>query len=232
MDGVLIDSEALHWESVGDVLQRELGDDAPQLPPRIGWSDQELWPELRERWDLQPSVSELIRARARYAAQRLSAHPPPALPYALATLRHWRLIAPDLLFVVVSASPRLHIDQSLYAFVDSAGQDLFHGRVSGVEDAAYNKPAPDPYLVAMQRLSLPPERCWIVEDSTTGITAALGSGAPVFAVGAHSVSKDLRAHCVADLNTLTDLYNLWVDRIKTSQALTRLTLSDLTSPPL
>ena len=37
MDGVLVDSEALHWESVHQVLRKYLGSQAPQLEPRVGW---------------------------------------------------------------------------------------------------------------------------------------------------------------------------------------------------
>lgn len=38
------------------------------------------------------------------------------------------------------------------------------------------KPAPDIYLEACHRLGLLPQECWVIEDSPTGITAAVDAG--------------------------------------------------------
>ena len=42
------------------------------------------------------------------------------------------------------------------------------------------KPAPDPYLLAAEKLNIAPEECWAVEDSISGVSSALKAGCFVF----------------------------------------------------
>ncbi|SDF43847.1 HAD family hydrolase [Sporomusa acidovorans] len=51
------------------------------------------------------------------------------------------------------------------------------------EDVSNPKPSPEIYLKAIERLTLLPEECLIVEDNENGIKAALDSGAHVMKVG-------------------------------------------------
>ncbi len=42
------------------------------------------------------------------------------------------------------------------------------------------KPAPDPYLLAAEKLNIAPQECWAVEDSISGVSSALKAGCFVF----------------------------------------------------
>ena len=53
--------------------------------------------------------------------------------------------------------------------------DLFDAIVCS-EDCQRGKPAPDPFLEAARRLGVPPGRCLVFEDTTTGIAAANAAG--------------------------------------------------------
>lgn len=53
--------------------------------------------------------------------------------------------------------------------------DWFEAVVT-VEDYANGKPAPDPFLLAAERINVPPEKCVVFEDSPTGIEAAKAAG--------------------------------------------------------
>jgi beta-phosphoglucomutase-like phosphatase (HAD superfamily) len=44
------------------------------------------------------------------------------------------------------------------------------------------KPAPEIYLLAAHRLSVPPERCLAIEDAPAGVAAARAAGMTVVAV--------------------------------------------------
>lgn len=48
--------------------------------------------------------------------------------------------------------------------------------VIGSEDYVNGKPAPDPFLLAAQRLGVPPEECLVFEDTLIGIEAAKAAG--------------------------------------------------------
>jgi HAD superfamily hydrolase (TIGR01509 family) len=54
--------------------------------------------------------------------------------------------------------------------------DRFGDRIFSADDVARGKPAPDLFLHAAARMSTPPERCVVVEDSPAGVTAARAAG--------------------------------------------------------
>ena len=105
MDGVLVDSEDLHWQTVGDVLRVHLGVQAPSLAPRIGWGDHELWEELRSRFQLKATAVELTSERNLCALKRLSGQPPPPMLKALEAIkscfRNLNMILEDLVLRIL-----------------------------------------------------------------------------------------------------------------------------------
>lgn len=54
--------------------------------------------------------------------------------------------------------------------------DRFAGRIFSAEEVQRGKPASDLFLHAASRMSTPPERCVVVEDSPFGIAAAKAAG--------------------------------------------------------
>ena len=59
--------------------------------------------------------------------------------------------------------------------------DRFDGRIFSVDEVPRGKPAPDVFLFAAQRMGVSPDRCAVVEDSVSGVTAGLAAGMTVFA---------------------------------------------------
>jgi beta-phosphoglucomutase-like phosphatase (HAD superfamily) len=53
--------------------------------------------------------------------------------------------------------------------------NMFDANVCG-RDFAHGKPAPDIFLAAAAELGLPPERCFVVEDASSGVQAARAGG--------------------------------------------------------
>jgi HAD superfamily hydrolase (TIGR01509 family) len=71
--------------------------------------------------------------------------------------------------------------------------DRFEGRIFSVDEVAHGKPAPDIFLFAAERMGVSPDRCAVIEDSVSGVTAGLAAGMAVFAfvggvTGAESLS--------------------------------------------
>jgi len=205
MDGVLVDSEALHWRSVVLVLDA-LGALArrPAPPPRVGWGDRALWEELRLTYALPQGAEALTALRAEVAEGLLRASPPPRVPGALEGLRALKARCPSLPMGVASASQRSHMALSLREY-----EGLFDVLVSGLDDCAHNKPAPDAYLLAAARLGAPPAACWVAEDSPTGLRAALAAGARVWRVGAVEGAERLDDRCEGRLGSLEEWVALW-----------------------
>jgi beta-phosphoglucomutase len=73
-------------------------------------------------------------------------------------------------------------------------------------DVPDSKPNPRVFLVAAERLGVPPERCVVVEDAASGVEAALAAGMRVVGLGpeervgcAHLVRSSLAAVSADDL---------------------------------
>lgn len=81
----------------------------------------------------------------------------------------------------------------------------FHAVVTR-DDVTNPKPHPEPYLMAAERLGLPPEACLAVEDSHTGVRAAVAAGLQTIMVPdlVHP-SDEITAICTAVMDSLHDL---------------------------
>jgi HAD superfamily hydrolase (TIGR01509 family) len=172
-DGTLVDSEPLAGEAwrrvldpygysiseqdVANVVGRPYTYTHAYLSERVRLPDAEtLWPLLRAE------LFELIDTRLQPFADAVSA-------VADLQVRGVRV-------AVASSSVRERLDRTLarvgLAFdVSIAGDEVAHG-----------KPAPDMFLLAAERLALPPEACVVVEDSPPGVAAGLAAGMPTLGV--------------------------------------------------
>jgi HAD superfamily hydrolase (TIGR01509 family) len=62
----------------------------------------------------------------------------------------------------------------------------FDGRLTTFEDVTRGKPFPDVYLLAAERAGFPPSECLVIEDSVTGVAAAVAAGCPTLGfTGSH-----------------------------------------------
>lgn len=68
--------------------------------------------------------------------------------------------------------------------------DRFAGRIFSADEVQHGKPAPDLFMHAASRMSTPPERCIVVEDSPFGIAAAKAAG--MSALGFAAATPDVR----------------------------------------
>lgn len=76
--------------------------------------------------------------------------------------------------------------------------------VVGAEDVRHAKPAPDIFLVAVERLGFLPEQCLVVEDSLNGLAAAHSAGCATLALTtSHEVSQITADAIVRNLGDVT-----------------------------
>jgi len=77
----------------------------------------------------------------------------------------------------------------------------FEGRIFSVNDVSAPKPAPDVFLHAAATMGFAPADCVVVEDTPTGVRAALAAGMTVLAYAALTPAQRLRdagAHIIFD----------------------------------
>ena len=94
---------------------------------------------------------------------------------------------------IVTSSGRLAASQKLRM----AQIDHHFDLVITVDDVALAKPAPEPYILAAQRLGVDPARCLVFEDSETGAEAAHRAGCIVVQVPDLVPSQGRWAHHLA-----------------------------------
>jgi beta-phosphoglucomutase len=176
LDGVIVDSAALHRDS-WRLLMRELGGD---LEESAFWQTFGLRNDAILRRLVGPEVTpedvrrlgdrkeEIFRTLARGRLR--------PLPGAEACVRGVR--AAGCRAAVASSAPRANIVMMLD---ELALADQFQAVVSG-DDVALGKPNPEIFLRAASALGVPPSRCVVVEDAEAGIEAAKRAGMVAVAV--------------------------------------------------
>jgi HAD superfamily hydrolase (TIGR01509 family) len=200
MDGTLLDSEQLHWESAMQIIaeHRQREAPAPLLQDWIGWNESTFWDAMRKDFGLGPTNEELTDLRSAIFERMFVEEGPRWMLGAIPLLE--TLSRAALPMAVVTAAPRKQLD--LVAERADFGR-WFKTWLSGETDSERSKPHPDPYLEAARRLGVSPERCLAIEDSPTGAESASAAGCYTIAVPslplpaerfrvAHKLMLDLR----------------------------------------
>jgi len=174
MDGVLVDGEPLHFETVNELLGREgksisLDQYKPYMGTKTGWADMIADFGLSQpREYYSPIYRELVLARYR---ERSS-----ALPGALSIVTALRMSNQRL--ALASSSIRPWVE----ACLEKIGLGFaFEAIVTGSE-IENGKPDPEIYLLAAEKLGVDPKRCLAFEDAPAGIESARRAGMTVWAV--------------------------------------------------
>lgn len=85
---------------------------------------------------------------------------------------------------------------------------FFDAIASGLE-VERGKPSPDVFLLAAKRIGIPPEDCYVFEDSGNGIRAASAAGcAPVMVPDTAPATEELRGLCKAVCSSLLEARDL------------------------
>jgi HAD superfamily hydrolase (TIGR01509 family) len=121
----------------------------------------------------------------------------PTMPGAVKLVRE--LQSHGVKTALVSASPRNIVD----AVLDNLGHDLFPFSISS-DDVVKTKPDPEAYLKAADMSESNISNCLVFEDSITGMSAAIASGAYLIAVP-HlvSIEESPRVRVIRSLEQLS-----------------------------
>jgi beta-phosphoglucomutase len=177
MDGTLVDTAELHfaaWQEMGKQLGKPFS--RADFTATFGKRNPEILQQIygdrfnaKEIDDLGTKKEELYKAAARKQGVEL-------LPGARALLEG--LKAAGFRQAIGSSAPRGNVDLILQLTGTSA---LFDAVVSS-EDTERGKPDPQVFLVAAERVRVPPRGCVVFEDAPAGVQAAKAAGMKCVAV--------------------------------------------------
>ena len=174
IDGVLIDSEPLHFDNIVGACARYgyvfTEDDCRRA---LGTSFGEMWrmiPGL-QTMDIayDDLMVELVDAYVERVRPDMARAPAPDVIAALA--------GRGVPMAAASSSPRRIVDANIAAVGVGVHLTAWLAR----EDAREGKPAPDLYLEAARRINCAPADCLVIEDTSTGVAAGKAAGMTVIA---------------------------------------------------
>jgi beta-phosphoglucomutase len=196
MDGTLLDSAEYHWLAWREILASERYELAhSQFVATFGQRNDTI---LRGWLGADLPLSEVDRIggakEARYRAL-VQAGGITLLPGVERWLK--RLQADGWHQAIASAAPRANVE----AIMDALDIETYFDAISSAEDVQRGKPDPQVFLVAAERVGVPPARCVVVEDAPAGLLGAQRGG--MRAIGVRSSHAELQADIVVD--TLAEL---------------------------
>lgn len=169
-DGLLFDTEVVFeksWLKAGAELGLPVTTD---LTRRLsGCGKKELAAVIDDVFPGTDSL-ELVERAHRLAAESQLAMTPVVKPGAREMLEFCR--AHGIRTAVASSSMRHLVDHNL----GSTGLAGFFDAIVTGRDVVNGKPAPDIFLLAAERIGVPPSECVVFEDAFTGIRAAHAAG--------------------------------------------------------
>jgi beta-phosphoglucomutase len=177
LDGTLVDSAELHWQSWRDTLAGE-GHHLTyqQFLDTFGQKNDRILPG----WLGADTPKERIRrvGDAKEAEYRrlVEAHGLTPLPGAAQWIR--ALHAAGWKQAIASSAPRANVAVMLRVL----GVDNALDAIVSAEDVTLGKPDPQVFLAAAAAVAAPPERCVVVEDAAVGVEAARRAGMKVIGV--------------------------------------------------
>lgn len=186
-DGVLVDTEPLHYEAFQKVLgPLGLGHDYGRyLEHFVGFDDRDAFVHAFEEAgrDLSADLLESLMEAKSAALFKLIEKGAPGFPGVVELVEELRQKGVPM--AVASGALRREVE----ALTESLGLRGAFRTIVGADDVRKSKPDPETYRLAVERLGgacgakpLDPPRCIAIEDTPAGISSAKSAGLAVVAV--------------------------------------------------
>lgn len=200
MDGVIIDSEPMHFKLEAELLQELGGHISPREQESfVGTTDFYIWTTLKEKFGLEPSVEKIIEMKKERFYQVIDQIP--LVDGFMAFLT--RMSQKDIKIAIASSNNRNAVERVIEVFKLEEYIDFF---ISG-EEVENSKPNPEIFLKCAKKLGVIEGEVLVVEDAKSGTEAARLAGMKCIGLrNPNSGSQDLKAAdlIVDSLEDITD----------------------------
>jgi HAD superfamily hydrolase (TIGR01509 family) len=212
MDGVLIDSEPIHYE-IEKLLFDKLGIVVSEEIHRryLGAAGDFMYGDLKSRYGLPDSVDDLLAFDDSFRCDYFSHLPGINLNDGVIDLLISLKNIGFKLAVATSSSPEM-VD----ILLTRCGISTYFDAIVTTAEAGKSKPAPEVYLLAARKIGVQPEKCIVFEDSPNGISAARSAGMFCFAIQTDGVSDAERSKADATIQSFKGITPDWIIQNYTS----------------
>ncbi len=200
MDGVLIDSYQAHYRSWVEMAgRRGLQISEQQFQHCFGRTSRESMAQFWGPGRFSDKDVKAMDQDKETAFRRIIAADFPAMPGAAELIAALRKAG----FGVAVGSSAPHENVALA--IDRLGvQGGFDAIVTG-SDVRHGKPDPQIFLVAAQRLGVPPARCVVIEDAPVGVAAAAAAGMACVGLASTGRTRDELSKAQLVVDSLSEL---------------------------
>ncbi len=201
LDGTLVDSEAIHFETNDRLLSLYGHHYSPQLKRECMGVPVRVWiPKLVKKFSIPESPEILITKRKKIFA---------SLVKKKLTLTDGAIQLLNSITVPIglgTSAEKTYMDWVLKKF---DMKNYFRGIV-GPDDVKHRKPNPEVYITLAKRLNATPSSCLVIEDAPSGIEAAKSAGATCWALRGQYVTDGMLSDSDRIFESLSDVQRVLV----------------------
>ncbi len=174
MDGVLIDSQPMHYEADVETLKHfGVCVTVKDVEKYAGTTNLDRYTRFKEDYAMDASVDTMVAYREQCIMDMIHSRD-------ISVIEGIRELLKDIrgrhLKTAVASSSSYDL---IYAVLDKLSIREYFDQVVSGEDLKNSKPAPDIFLKTARQLESDPEECVVIEDSGNGVLAGIRAGMKV-----------------------------------------------------
>jgi HAD superfamily hydrolase (TIGR01509 family) len=205
MDGVLIDSEPIHY-TIERILFAELGISVSDELHKtyLGTACDFMYQDIKTKFNLPQSLNELLEFDEQFRCSYFRNLDRLVLNEGVESLLNELVQAGVKMAVATSSSPEMAL-----ILLDRCGISSVFMSIVTTKEAGKSKPAPDVYRLAAQKIGVSSDNCLVFEDSPNGLLAAKNAEMVCVAVLTPSVDPSELTLADAQINSFKNMtFNL------------------------
>jgi len=206
MDGVIIDSEPLHYEVNKEIFSEfDIEVSEKEYNSYIGTANKEMWDMIVEKHNLDKNAGELTNLQQEKNLEHIKNDEVELMANVKSLLNELKYS--ELKLALGSSSPKKLINEVISNF----NLENHFKIVRSGENVENGKPAPDLFLKISKELKIKPENILVIEDSHNGVKAAKKAG--MNCIGFSNDNSGNQDLSIADL-IIEDFSKLTLEQIK------------------
>ena len=201
MDGLMIDSEPLHYQAFAKVFE-EFSKHFPQEDNKkyyIALSDIDEANDMVKRYQFTVTPEEIVE-RKKVAYKKLGSS---AIVPKTGLIELLKQLDNQGYKKAIASSSSL---EEIELVIKGLGINKYIDTFCSGEQVEHGKPAPDVYLLAASTLGVKPSECLVLEDAPKGIDAAIAAGMRVFAIPSNETKDGDFTRATRKLASLSDVF--------------------------
>ncbi len=201
MDGVLLDSESLHYQAINELMEsRGYRYSVELLHKYCGVPEKEIWPLLMKDVGMTGEDPEQMMQEHWIRYRRLLDEN--GLPEFPGTKEFLMMLREQGYRTAVASASLEHVIRDYLKELDLP--ECFDA-VTSAQECRHGKPEPDVFLLAARKLDVRPEECMVIEDSVKGMIAARRAGMKWIGFDGARVKPDMSyaVYTFSDYRTMT-----------------------------